>query len=122
MEAGRHFLSSSSAFPSTTHLRHPLPSSSPSISVLMLHEQAVPAVTSAPITSVARHFPNSVLLQEQRDEFKPLLHVLKEDKTSEATLDRMQIETGASVHEDLDIDDFYPLVNGSKPQLLNPDI
>lgn len=122
MEAGRHFLSSSSAFPSTTHLRHPLPSSSPSISVLMLHEQAVPAVTFAPSTSVARHFPNSVLLQEQRDEFKPLLHVLKEDKTSEATLDRMQIESGASVHEDLDIDDFYPLVNGSKPQLLNPDI
>ncbi|KAL6277666.1 hypothetical protein ACE6H2_021267 [Prunus campanulata] len=122
MEAGRHFLSSSSAFPSTTHLRHPLPSSSPSTSVLMLHEQAVPAVTSLPITSVARHFPTSVLLQEQRDEFKPLLHVLKEDKTSEATLDRMQIETGASVHEDLDIDDFYPLVNGSKLQLLNPDI
>ncbi|ONI03026.1 hypothetical protein PRUPE_6G234100 [Prunus persica] len=122
MEAGRHFLSSSSAFPSTTHLRHPLPSSSPSTSVLMLHEQAVPAVTSVPITSVARHFPTSVLLQEQRDEFKPLLHVLKEDKTSEAALDRMQIETGASVHEDLDIDDFYPLVNSSKPQLLNHDI
>lgn len=34
----------------------------------------------------------------------------------------MQIETGASVHEDLDIDDFYPLVNGSKLQLLKPDI
>lgn len=56
---------------------------SPNFSVLMLHEQAVPAVTSVPITSVARHFPTSVLLQEQRDEFKPLLHVLKEDKTSE---------------------------------------
>lgn len=32
MEAGRHFLSSSSAFPSTTQLRHPLPPSSPSTS------------------------------------------------------------------------------------------
>lgn len=51
--------------------------------MLILHEQAVPAVTSVPIASVARHFPTSVLLQEQRDEFKPLLHVLKEDKTSE---------------------------------------
>ncbi|CAN6576598.1 unnamed protein product [Malus baccata var. baccata] len=122
MEVGRHFLSSSSAFPSTTHLRHPLPSSpssSSSTSVLMLHEQATPAVTSVPITFVARHFPTSVLLQEQRDEFKPLLHALKEEKTSQATLDRMQIEARASLNEDLKIDGFYQLVKDSEHQLLN---
>ncbi|RXH80748.1 hypothetical protein DVH24_004662 [Malus domestica] len=115
MEVGRHFLSSSSAFPSTTHLRHPLPSSpssSSSTSVLMLHEQATPAVTSVPITFVARHFPTSVLLQEQRDEFKPLLHALKEEKTS-------QIEARASLNEDLKIDGFYQLVKDSEHQLLN---
>ncbi|XP_048423618.1 RNA polymerase sigma factor sigF, chloroplastic isoform X5 [Pyrus x bretschneideri] len=123
MEVGRHFLSSSSAFPSTTHLRHPLPSSpsssSSSTSVLMLHEQATAAVPSVPITFVARHFPTSVLLQEQRDEFKPLLHALKEEKTSQATLDRMQIETKASLNEDLDIDGFYQLVKDSEHQLRN---
>ncbi|KAM1853623.1 hypothetical protein ACFX15_009043 [Malus domestica] len=122
MEVGRHFLSSSSAFPSTTHLRHPLPSSpssSSSTSVFMLHEQATPAVTSVPITFVARHFPTSVLLQEQRDEFKPLLHALKEEKTSQATLDRMQIEARASLNEDLKIDGFYQLVKDSEHQLLN---
>ncbi|KAK9920941.1 hypothetical protein M0R45_029478 [Rubus argutus] len=107
MEAGRHFLASSSAFPSTTQLRHTLP---PPTSVLMLHEQSAPAVTSAPTTFITRHFPTSVLLQEQREEFKPLLHLFKEEKTSQAMLDRMQIENGASVEEDFHIDDFYKLV------------
>ncbi|KAK9920955.1 hypothetical protein M0R45_029490 [Rubus argutus] len=96
MEAGRHFLASSSAFPSTTQLRHTLPPPT--------------SVTSAPTTFITRHFPTSVLLQEQREEFKPLLHLFKEEKTSQAMLDRMQIENGASVEEDFHIDDFYKLV------------
>lgn len=49
----------------------------------MLHEQSAPAVTSAPTTFITRHFPTSVLLQEQREEFKPLLHLYKEEKTSQ---------------------------------------
>ncbi|XP_050380683.1 RNA polymerase sigma factor sigF, chloroplastic isoform X2 [Argentina anserina] len=81
MEAGRHFLSSSSAFPSTTQLRHPLPPPP----------------------------PTSVLLQEQRDEFKPLMHIFKEEKTSQAILDRVQIEN-TTAEEDLKIDEIYKLV------------
>ena len=41
----------------------------------MLHEQAAPAVASWSSSSAAQHFPTSVLLQEQRDEYKPFLHV-----------------------------------------------
>ncbi|XVE96633.1 hypothetical protein REPUB_Repub02eG0239500 [Reevesia pubescens] len=50
--------------------------------VSMFHEQAAPAATSIPITSVARDFPTSVLSQEQRDDYRPLplLHFFKEDK------------------------------------------
>ncbi|XP_062003334.1 RNA polymerase sigma factor sigF, chloroplastic isoform X1 [Rosa rugosa] len=120
MEAGRHFLSSSSAFPSTTQLRHPLPPSSPSTtSVLMLHEQAAPAVTSLPTTFITRRFPTSVLLQEQRDEFKPLLHMFKEEKTSQATLDRVQIEN-TTAEEDFNIDDFYKLVKDFRQLHVSP--
>lgn len=53
------------------------------IAVLMHNEQSAPAVASVPTSSVARHFPTSVLLQEQRDEYRPLLHMFKEDKTSQ---------------------------------------
>lgn len=45
---------------------------------LMLHEQTALALNSSVITSLASHFPTSVLIQEQRDGNKPLL---KEDKT-----------------------------------------
>lgn len=39
---------------------------------MMLHEQAAPAaVTSWSSTCAPQHFPTSVLLQEQRDEYKP---------------------------------------------------
>lgn len=49
----------------------------------MLHEQASPSVTTVPPFSVARHFPTSVLLQEQRDDFKPLMNMFKEEKASQ---------------------------------------
>ncbi|KAK7378654.1 hypothetical protein VNO80_04100 [Phaseolus coccineus] len=71
----------------------PFPSSS-SPSVMMLHEQAAPAVASWSSSSTARHFPTSVLLQEQREEYRPLLHV----NNKEATLNTRQMDT-TSVQE-----------------------
>ncbi|KAG5083836.1 hypothetical protein AAZX31_19G168700 [Glycine max] len=71
----------------------PFPSSS-SPSVTMLHEQAAPAVASWSSSSAAQHFPTSVLLQEQRDEYKPFLHV----HNKETTLNTRQMDM-TSVHE-----------------------
>lgn len=48
----------------------------------MFHEQATSAVTSR-TASFAAHFPTSVLLQEQRDESRPILRMYKEEKTSQ---------------------------------------
>ncbi|GAU20310.1 hypothetical protein TSUD_337910 [Trifolium subterraneum] len=80
--------SPSAPFPSTI-----LPSSSG----MMPREQAVYAV-SYPSSSFAAHFPTSVLLQEHRDEYTPLLHTYKEDKTSQATLNTRVMDV-ASVCE-----------------------
>lgn len=56
--------------------------------VSMFHEQAAPAATSIPITSVARHIPTLVLSQEQRDDYRPLpvSHFFKEDKAYPVSL------------------------------------
>ncbi|KAK7285025.1 hypothetical protein RJT34_19782 [Clitoria ternatea] len=63
--------------------------SSSSPSVMMLHEQAAPAVSSWPSSSFSsQHFPTSVLSQEQRDDSKPLLHVYNK----EATLNTKQMD------------------------------
>ncbi|XP_058749270.1 RNA polymerase sigma factor sigF, chloroplastic [Vicia villosa] len=68
----------------------------PSPSVTTLHEQtAPPAVSSLPSTFTAQCFPTSVLLQEHRDEYKPLLHMHKEDKTALNT----RVMDVMSVHE-----------------------
>ncbi|KAF9598225.1 hypothetical protein IFM89_025926 [Coptis chinensis] len=81
--AGRQLLPSHHPlFLPKAHLRN---SPSSSSSVTMLHEQATPAVTSVPTASITRNFPSSVLLQEQRDEFRPLLH-FKDDKMSQVLL------------------------------------
>lgn len=98
MEAGRNFLTSSPLIPPRTHLKNS-PSSPPS-SVLMLHEQASRALPFMPTASLARHFPTSVLLQEQRDENRPFLHIMKEDKISQVTLDSRRMESGSSEHEE----------------------
>nr|AKC88772.1 sigma factor [Geranium maderense] len=58
------------------------------------------AVTSMPTASLARNFPTSVLLQEQRDEYKPLLNIFKEDKTSQVTLDRRHMSTDTADKEE----------------------
>ncbi|XP_062167759.1 RNA polymerase sigma factor sigF, chloroplastic isoform X3 [Alnus glutinosa] len=122
MEAGRNFLSSAPSFPLGTHLRNCLSSSS-STSVLMLHEQAAPAVTSMLSSSTARRCHTSVLLQEQRDETGPPAHIFKKDATSWAISERRQMENGASVHEDKNPGNSYQLVQDFERQLLHwPDL
>ena len=51
--------------------------------VLKLHEQAPAGVTSKSASFATQHFTTSVLSREQRDEYKPLLPMYKEDKTSQ---------------------------------------
>ncbi|OMO72440.1 RNA polymerase sigma-70 [Corchorus capsularis] len=100
MEAARNLLSSPpTGFPRTQLKSSSFPSSSSSVS--MFHEQAGPAATSIPITSVARNFPASVLLQEQRDDYRPqpVLQFFKEDKAYSGANDKQQIQNGASLHE-----------------------
>jgi hypothetical protein len=53
---------------------------------MMPHEQAVHAVSYPSSSFSAQYFPTSVLLQEHRDEYKPLLHTYKEDKTSQVQI------------------------------------
>lgn len=49
----------------------------------MFHEQATPTVNSRTASFAAQHFPTSVLLQEQRDEYKPILRMYKDEKISQ---------------------------------------
>ncbi|CAK9320090.1 unnamed protein product [Citrullus colocynthis] len=93
MEAGLNLLSSSSPFISRCHPRSFLPpscsSSSSSSSVSMFHEQATPA----------RYFSTSFLSQEQHHECRPQSEILKDDRTSQMTLDRRLIERSVSIDE-----------------------
>lgn len=52
----------------------------------MFHEQAGPALASSSSSISAQHFPTSVLLQEQCDEYRPLLHMYKEEKTPQVQI------------------------------------
>ncbi|CAA7042144.1 unnamed protein product [Microthlaspi erraticum] len=100
MEATRNLVSSSPSFPTKTHLKSSY--SSPSSVVMMLHEQtATPVVNSRHLTSLSRHFPASVLSQEPREESRPpLSHALREDRTSQLTLERRQFDELVSSRED----------------------
>nr|AKC88761.1 sigma factor [California macrophylla] len=89
MEAARSLISSPPPFPPRTLPRISASSVSPAT-----------AVTSMPTASLARNFPTSVLLQEQRDEYRPLLSIFKEDKTSQLTLDRRHMTTDTSDKEE----------------------
>ncbi|XP_038719280.1 RNA polymerase sigma factor sigF, chloroplastic isoform X2 [Tripterygium wilfordii] len=111
MEVGRNLLSSPPSFPAKAHLKNSLSSSS---SVLMLHDQAAPA-----ITSIVRHLPTSVLVQEQRDDYKPPLNMFKDEKIVQATLDGRQIETRASINEEKNTDNLDQLVQDFERQLLH---
>ncbi|KAL2345072.1 hypothetical protein Fmac_006357 [Flemingia macrophylla] len=89
-------------------------SSSSSPSVMMLREQAAPALAASwSSSSAAQHFPASVLLQEQRDEYKPLLHVYNK----EATLNTRQMDM-TSVYEKSNTDIADQLVHDFVQQLL----
>ncbi|CAE6034000.1 unnamed protein product [Arabidopsis arenosa] len=97
MEATRNLVSSSPSFQTKTHLKS---YSSPS-SVVMLHEQTTtPVVNSRHLNSLSRHFPASVLSQEPREESRPLSHALREDRTSQLTLERRQFDELVSSRED----------------------
>ncbi|PIA31097.1 hypothetical protein AQUCO_05300136v1 [Aquilegia coerulea] len=92
MEAGKQLIPSPPLFLPKTHLRNSLSSSS----VTMLHEQATPAVTSSTST---RHFPTSVLLQEQRDEFRPFMNI-KNDKNSQVVLEKKHADSAVAFCEE----------------------
>lgn len=98
MGVARNLLCSTPSFPAKTHLKHSLP---PPSSVLMLHEQAASSAPSVPTTSVTRHFPTSVLLQEQREECRPLLHSSSDDKVSQEIAEKSQMEAAASATDEV---------------------
>ncbi|AEC09332.1 RNA polymerase sigma-70 region 3 [Arabidopsis suecica] len=98
MEATRNLVSSSPSFQTKTHLKSSY--SSPS-SVVMLHDQTTtPVVNSRHLNSLSRHFPASVLSQEPREESRPLSHALRDDRTSQLTLERRQFDELVSSRED----------------------
>lgn len=77
--AASKMLSSSLSLPPRTQLKQ----SPPPPSALKFCEPATPAHSSMLATSLAQHFPTSVLIQEQRRESKPLLQTTKDEKTGQ---------------------------------------
>ncbi|KAH6762337.1 RNApolymerase sigma-subunit F [Perilla frutescens var. hirtella] len=114
MEAGRSLVSSPLQFSLRTHLRN---RSSSSSSVLLLHEQVTPAL-SYQSTTLTPHPPTSVLIQDQRNDSRPLLF-LKEDNAFLKTPDRQLALASASSSRDRS-DDVDPNqhVNDIELQLL----
>ncbi|KAF5201008.1 Rna polymerase sigma factor sigf protein [Thalictrum thalictroides] len=110
MEAGKQLIPSPPLFLPKTHLRNSLSSS-----VTMLHEQATPAVTSS--TSTTQHFPTSVLLQEQRDEFRPFLHI-KDDKNSQVVLEKKHADSAVVFSEEKKILESDQYIKDFERQLL----
>ncbi|XP_057779151.1 RNA polymerase sigma factor sigF, chloroplastic [Salvia miltiorrhiza] len=104
MEAGRSLVSSPLQFTLRTHLRN----RSSSSSVLLLHEQVTPALSSPSTTSV--------FIQDQRNDSRPLL-CLKEDSTFQKTLDR-QLGPASSSHDGGDDVDPNQHENDIELQLL----
>lgn len=96
-----NLLSSSSPFPSRTHLRN---SPTSSLSVSVLHEQTS-AIPSMPTTSLWRQFPTSVRSHEQRDECRSSFPIVREGKTSQSTLDRKKIEDDVFAQEHMGTSD-----------------
>ncbi|XP_077221756.1 RNApolymerase sigma-subunit F [Tasmannia lanceolata] len=113
MEASRNLLCSPSLHPPKIHLTNSFSSSVP-----MIHEQAALVVTSISTTSMARHFPASVLLQEQRDDSRLSLPFSREDKAPQATLDRRRMEKGVSLCEEKKNYEFDQYLKDFQRQLL----
>ncbi|KAE8717234.1 putative Pentatricopeptide repeat superfamily protein [Hibiscus syriacus] len=89
----------------------------------MFHEQAAPAAaTSIPIASVSRHFPTSILSQEQHNDVRApsVLQFFKEDKAYPEVTNE-QIENSTTLLEGKASNNFVRL--GSEQQLLQwPDL
>ncbi|KAL3628506.1 hypothetical protein CASFOL_027552 [Castilleja foliolosa] len=105
MEAGRSLVSSPPQFPLKTH-----PRNCSSSSVLMLHEQVPPALTSLSTTSLARFSVTSVLVEDHRN-----------DNTFQQTLDKRHVVMGPthSSHEGKSNGDRDQYVNEFQQQLLH---
>ncbi|KAF3550532.1 hypothetical protein DY000_02001983 [Brassica cretica] len=69
----------------------------------MIHEQtATPVIiNSRHLASLSRHFPASVLSQEPREESTPLSLALREDRTSQQTLERRQFDEDEKFEQQL---------------------
>ncbi|KAG2296424.1 hypothetical protein Bca52824_043093 [Brassica carinata] len=68
-----------------------------------IHEQtATPVIiNSRHLASLSRHFPASVLSQEPREESTPLSLALREDRTSQLTLERRQFDEDEKFEQQL---------------------
>ncbi|CAN6807646.1 unnamed protein product [Brassica oleracea] len=88
-------------FTTKTHLKSGF--SSPSSGIHTLHEQtATPVIiNSRHLASLSRHFPASVLSQEPREESTPLSLALREDRTSQLTLERRQFDEDEKFEQQL---------------------
>ncbi|KAJ4979903.1 hypothetical protein NE237_010683 [Protea cynaroides] len=123
MEASRNLLSTSPLFLlPRTHLRNCYTTYSSSDSVPILCEQATPAVTSVRTMSMTC-FPMSVLLQEQREDFRTSL-IIREDKTSQTTLVRRLLDNRALFHEERksSVSDHQDLEDFDSQLLCRPDL
>ncbi|XP_039042945.1 uncharacterized protein LOC120181983 [Hibiscus syriacus] len=101
MEAARSFLYSPPSFSTRIQLKSSSFLSPSSSAVSMFHEQAAPiAAASIPVASVSRHFPTSVLAQEQHHDCRaPLvLQFFREDKSYQEETNE-QLQNGTTLHE-----------------------
>ncbi|KAK4730929.1 hypothetical protein R3W88_023917 [Solanum pinnatisectum] len=110
--AGRNLLSSPPTFSQKTQLRNC------SSSVLMLHEHAAPVLSSVPHAYLGRHVPASAIGPEQQFENRLQLHLVKEEKTSLATIDRRLVDAASSELEENDAVDSEQNINALQAQLL----
>ncbi|KAF8007712.1 hypothetical protein BT93_K1647 [Corymbia citriodora subsp. variegata] len=100
MESARNLLSSSSSappFPRRVLSRSSLPASPSG------------ALPSVPSPSRARAITTSVPLQEQRNEYRPLLHVVQEETSLQVSRNRKQMETGVVTLRDKSLDESETL-------------
>lgn len=115
--AGRNLLSSPTNFSQKNQLRN-CPSSISS-SVLMLHEHAAPVLSSVPHAYLGRYVPAPAINPEQQFENRLQLHLVKEEKTSLATIDRRLVESASSESEENDTVDSEQNMNDLRVQLLH---
>ncbi|XP_019459368.1 PREDICTED: RNA polymerase sigma factor sigF, chloroplastic isoform X2 [Lupinus angustifolius] len=117
MESVKTMFCSSPPFSQRTQHGNSILSSSPSFtSVLIIREQAAPAGVSWSCGCSVQNSLTSVLLQEQPDEYRPALHMYKEDKISQEILYTRQMEM-VSVYEESTTDSADQLVHDFRRQL-----